>query len=251
MGGVGQQHTPYDMSGLDDELAPVAPSAERVARRALVLAAMAARSYLEGEGPSDDSAAFQRDMLRWLADVGAAAECEARERRVLDAPIGTLSRADAVNGSWDAEGLVVLAWALGCAELPAFDEECMPREVADALGFWQPRAETVLAAPALRAGDEIETLAERLLAVHWRLREYSLNPVPLDFPTFALRASFGPLDVSGLPFVEGDLAIDGVPLGRVPEERWRACLSIAGERHRAANWLLGFEELYSEVTADT
>lgn len=239
------------MSEFESEPEPTPPSAERVACRALVLTAMAARSYVEGEGPGDDSTAFQRDLLHWLELVGAATECEPRERRVLVAPIGTLTQAEAINAGWDAEAMVVLAWALGRAELPSFSQTCKPRAVGDALGFWSARDHSVLAAPTLRDPEEIGALADQLFAVHWRLREFYLNPVPLDFRDIAERASFGPLDVSRLPFVEGDLAIDGVPLALVQDERWRDCLRIAGERHRAANWLLGFEPLYSEVTADT
>ena len=45
--------------------------------------------------------------------------------------------------------------------------------------------------------------------------------------------------------------LGGVPLVRAPEAAWRLLLSIARERHTAAEWLLGQDPDYSEVTADT
>lgn len=239
------------MSDVEREREPLPPPAERVACRALVLAAVAARSFVETQRSSEDSTAFQQDLVAWLDEIGAGAECEPRERRLLEAPVGTLSAADAVNGSWDAEAMVVLAWALGRVELPAFDAPCKPRVVADALGFWQERAQSVLCAPSLRGPAEIDALANALFAVHWRLREFSLRRTAMDFRASAEHAWFGPLDLSGVPLVEDDLAIDGAPLAPVPEQRWRECLSIAAERHRAVNWLLGYEPVYADVTADT
>ena len=73
----------------------------------------------------------------------------------------------------------------------------------------------------------------------------------MDFAEFAKTAWFGPLPVGGLRLVAGDLEVRGLPVWEAPEEDWREVLSIARERQQAANWLMGQEEIYSEVTCDT
>ena len=234
----------------DDEADHEPPSAERVARRALVLAAVAARGDVERRGATADNVRFQHDMLRWLDEAGAGSECEPHERRLLEAAIASLTPRDVVNASWNAEGMAVLAWALGRAELPPFDHPCRTAAVAQALGFLQPPQRSAPAAASLREPQEIAAVARRIFTVHWRLREFSLRREPIDFGAVAARTNFG-LDLGGLPIVDGDLAIDDVPLARVSEDRWRECLSIAVERHRALNWLKGSEPVYSEVSTDT
>jgi hypothetical protein len=119
------------------------------------------------------------------------------------------------------------------------------------LGFLTNDAFPVLAEAELRAAEELEDCADRQLAVHWRLREFSLRPEHMDFQAYALNCPWARMPLEGLRLIEGDLAIGAVPLVQAPEAAWRSCLSIAAERHQAANWLLGQDPTYSEVTADT
>jgi hypothetical protein len=170
---------------------------------------------------------------------------------LLSAPLGTLSERQVIDGSWRGEGLGVLAWALGRYELPSYQQAISSPDAADTIGFLTPEAAELIESAVLREPEELELLAERLLALHWRLRQFSIRPEYMDFGSFARTAYFGPLDVEGLELVRGDLAIDGRPLMDVGEARWRECLSIALERQQAANWLCGQEALYSDVTCDT
>jgi hypothetical protein len=236
----------------DDDLHDAEPpTPHRVARRALVLAALACRSALEKDAGNTDAERFRRDVLAWLGDVGALAEAEPGERRILEAPLGALDEQRVIDASWRGEGLAVLAWALRRAELPSYGKTAISADVATALGFMRTPAESVLAAPTLRSPAEIETLARRLFALHWRLREFTLRPRAMDFATFARTARFGPLDIEGLELASGDLAIDGRPLLSADPHRVDECLGIARERQQAANWLRGDERLYSDVGADT
>ena len=236
----------------DDDLAePVPPTADRVARRALVLAAVACRSAIEGDATNPRAEAFRREVLDWLRDAGAEEEAEPDELALLRAPLGSLDERQVIDASWRGEGLGVLAWALGRYELPSYQHTVTPPEVADRLGFMTPDAALLVQHATLRDAEELEALASRLLAVHWRLRDFSLRPVHMDFASFAPTAWFGPLDVTGLEFAGGDLAIDGRPLMDVGEARWRECMSIVRERQQAANWLCGQQTLYSEVSCDT
>lgn len=234
-----------------DSIEPVPPSAERVAARALVLIAVTCRSSLEEDAQLPEAEHLRQQILAWLYSSGIDREIEDRERHILTAPLGALDRRTAIDASWDGEAAAVLAWALGKYTLPRYDRVVSSPDVGKALGFLEAAASNALASPRLRRNPEIERFREKMFALHWRLREYSISRERLDFATLARVARFGPLDIEGLDLIGGDLALDGLGLLDAAEDRWRECLSIASERHRAANWLAGFESVYSEVTADT
>jgi hypothetical protein len=94
-------------------------------------------------------------------------------------------------------------------------------------------------------------VADLTLAVRWRLREYSRRPEPIDFVELARRCEWAHMPVEDISLVNGDLAIRGSAISDTPELLLEECMSIARERQQAANWLVGFEEQYSEVTCDT
>lgn len=229
----------------------VRPTAERVARRALALAAVVCRSGIEPEAGHPEVEAFRADLLAWLAESGVMGELEPAERALLETPVGALTQRQWMDASWRGEGLVVLAWALGRCDLPPYDEPADSPGVAHALGFLEASAAERSSNATLRAGEEIDRIAELLFAAHWRLRQFSLAGEPMDFVTFAQTAWFGPLETEGLRFVAGDLAIGSRPLGAAAEESWREVMSIVRERQQAANWLTGQDPVYSEVTCDT
>jgi hypothetical protein len=112
-------------------------------------------------------------------------------------------------------------------------------------------AKALLANPTLRTREELRTLRDQLFALHWRLRNFYLNPGVMDFATFAQTCSFGPLDLSGLPLVEGDLGLRGERIDRAPQEVFSSAHSTAQERQQAANWLWEGPELYSQANVAT
>ena len=73
----------------------------------------------------------------------------------------------------------------------------------------------------------------------------------LDFAEFARTCWFGPLDVTDVPLVEGDLAIQGERLDEAPAEAVSAAHSAAQERHQAANWLWEGPAVYSQASVAT
>jgi hypothetical protein len=240
------------MTDYEDDLPePDPPLPERVARRAFVLAAVCCRSAIEDDADNVEAETFRRDVLAWLHDVGVTDEIEPEELALLSAPLGALNERQVIDGSWRGEGLGVLAWALGRHELPSYQQTISSPDAADSIGFMTSEATELIESARLRGTEEREVLADRLFALHWRLRQFSMRPEHMDFMSFARTAYFGPLDVEGLEFVRDDLAIDGRPLMDVGEARWRECLSIARERQQAANWVCGQETLYADVTCDT
>ncbi len=209
------------------------PPAPRVARRALVLAAVARRAFQE-HGPDEGAEEPGPELLRWL-----------------EAPRGTLTQRQVVEGSWRTEGLAVLAWALGLAELPPHDESAEAAALMEKVGLLAEGTPGVLGAPTLRPVEELNRMERRLFVLHWRLRDFGLKPRAMDFGEFARTAWFGPFDISGIALAQKDLALDGLPISKAPPEKVGECQSIAMERHQAINWLLGRHVVYSLVDTPT
>src|SRR5690606_38129464 len=98
------------MANHDDDFPdPEPPPPNRVAQRALVLAAVSCRSGIEDDASNREAEAFRRQALAWLRDVGAIEEVEPDELALLSAPLGTLRKRQVIDGSWRGEGLGVLA----------------------------------------------------------------------------------------------------------------------------------------------
>src|SRR5262249_39413504 len=112
-------------------------------------------------------------------------------------------------------------------------------------------ARQLMAAPTLRPREEIGTLRNRLFALHWRLRDYSVNPQSMDFAESARMCWFGPLALTGLPLVDGDLALGGLRIDRAPPEVFSSVHSTVQERHQAANWVWEGPVRYSEASVAT
>ena len=92
---------------------------------------------------------------------------------------------------------------------------------------------------------------ERILAVHWRLRQFRLDGKAIEDWENKAKNDWFPLNVAGLPMVGGDLALGGVALVDAPEDLFDLASSIAQERHQAINWLAGECEIYSETDTST
>lgn len=227
------------------------PGPQRVALRALVLAAVSCRGLIEEDSPNPRAESLRKKVREWLEQIGAIEEVEAREGRLLATRLGELSSVEELDASWVSEGAAVLAWALERAELPSFHEPFRPADVARCLGFLEPRDATAAFEPSLREPEEIEWLANHYLTVHWRLRQFGLDGEPMDFRAMIDQCSWGPLTADGLSFLEADLAIGSLPIAKQDPDVLHAVRSIVQERHQALNWLLGEEALYSEVTTDT
>lgn len=236
----------------EDEEEPEPPTAERVARRALALAAVTARALLEQDDPSEPWVAeFHRDTLAWVEAVGIGGELEPDEWKVIQRPPGTLDQRAQIDSTWRLEGLVVLAWALGQFEMPEYDQLVRPQEVVGSLGFLDAAASRqLLAAPSLRPPDELEALRKHLLGLHWRLRDYTLRPRAMDFRAFARDCWFGPMDITPFRLIDDDLALRGHAIHAAPEDVFQSTLSATMERHKAINWLTG-GGIYSETDTST
>ena len=92
-------------SDVDIELSP--PSANRVARRALALAAVACRSGIETDAGNPEAEKFREEIVEWLERVGLNDEIEPNEMALLITPLGELTERQTIDASWRGEGLAV------------------------------------------------------------------------------------------------------------------------------------------------
>jgi hypothetical protein len=145
----------------------------------------------------------------WLTAHGLDAELEPRERAFLDHRLGAASDEDVAYGSWRAEGLAVLAWALGVAEVPGPDQQADPMELWTALDFLSDGRPSILDYPALRSPAEIAAQNTRV--------------------TTTL------------------LALEKEIISGQANESVMSALKIAREREQALRWLRGDAEKYSDV----
>jgi hypothetical protein len=194
---------------------------------------------------------FWRRVRNWFSILDIDAEIEPAERALIEKPLGSLDQQDWIDAAWSCEGMAVLAWAIGCFAMPPYDETIVAGDVANNLGFLKPRPETVLSHATLHSVSEIDALREEIFAIHWRLTEFRISPRPIDFASVAQRAWFGPMALNACRLIDGDLALGAVRIDKADPARLQQCLSIVRERHRAANWLHGDSELFSEVATNT
>jgi hypothetical protein len=108
-----------------------------------------------------------------------------------------------------------------------------------------------LSAASLRSADELEAMSKQLLACHWRLRDFSLRPQPMDFVAFSKNCWFGSFDISPFRIEQGDLAIGTHAIKDAPPDEVDKAESIARERHQAINWLHGYSKIYSQTDTST
>jgi hypothetical protein len=261
--------TPRPRSSEDDVDGAQPPTAQRVARRALAMAAVTGRAILEQGNVNlrteqrwnplrsirslfSGQERQRQELLEWLRIVGIESEFEPDEWEVLQRPCGRLEPQQQIDSTWRLEGLVVLASALGRFQLPAHDKLVEFRPMWQSLGLFDAAtAKGLIANPSLKSRAEIATLRNRLFAIHWRLRNFNIDRKAMNFDEFAKTCWFGPLDITGLPLVEGDLAIHGRRIDRVSPGGFGAAHSAARERHQAANWLMDGPEIYSKASVAT
>lgn len=227
-------------------------TANRVARRSLVLAAVVCRASIERGVGDPDAEALHGRILVWLTGLNLWDEVEPSEETMLRAPLGLLESQDVIQATWYVEGLAVLAWALKLFEFPYHGEQVDSYIVTDALWFLDEAAENVITNAELRSPAELEACHELLYAIHCRLRDFVRNKVPKDFTQWVEEAWLNSLSLNaaGL-FAQDDLAIDGEAISEARNERLQEVMSITLERHRAIIWLVQGYEIYSQTPVDT
>lgn len=230
-----------------DSDGPIAHSAQCVHRNALFLSYMAYKGMVDGdrrpkakEMVNSIPAIFRQDWIDGLT-------LDAGEKRFVNAAFGTLQPFQRAEASWLIEGMAVLAWAVGVANLPPFYRKINGSEVSKALGIFQPDARERIEQATLRDSDEIVMGARTYNALMCRLNEYLKERKRVELCK-KLSDEKGHLIVDGLDFLDGDLAIEGLPLDKTPDEKLALVAAIAYQRNRQFRWLLGLERAVSAVS---
>ena len=219
---------------------------------ALALTAVTVAAILEQDTANREAKSTYKERLAWVNDLDIDDEFEPDEWKVLQRPLGKLDQQAQINATWRLEGLGVLAWSLGRFEIPPHDQLVSLKPLWRSLGSLDAdAAKSLLAKPKLRSRQEIAALRNRLFAIHWRLRNYHIRPEVMDFADFARTCWFGPLDLTGLPLIKGDLALQGKRIDKAPTDVFSTAHSASQERHQAANWLWEGPEFYSEASVAT
>lgn len=189
------------------------PSATRVAKRAMVLAALVCRGFIEVESPAEVDE-LKASLLPWIDLVGARDEMEQHELVALTAPLGALDAQAQINLAWAVEGLAVLTWAMKRYDLHPDDTLAEPQSVTATLIFLHESAKSLVDEAQLRELSELKLLQEQCYTKHCHLKEFAANPLNVE---------------------------------KVKEQAFSITSSISRERMRATLWLAGASEMYSEV----
>lgn len=233
-----------------DETLP--PTSQRVARRMLALMAVAARGLIEPYSDEDDADVARLDILTWLDTLEIWDELEPAELELLQSPVGTLDPPLDIDAAWRVEAVGALAWALQLYELPSYDTPVHAGELREVVRYLDPQAAQLIDEAKLRESSEIDTFGDQMFALHWRLNYfYAVDRKPLDFAKVAKTSRFGELNIETARLIEGDLAIKETSIANAHDDERHICNGIVCERHRAANWLAGYDEVYSQVETAT
>jgi len=246
-----ERHAPYSFHRASP------PSPLRVARRALVMAALVYRGFLEvgrareelglpGDTPGGEEG--RRQLLAFRAALDLQAEEEPLETLALETPVGALDRQRANALTWHGSALDAVAWALGRLPLPDLVEPAALPAAVRAVGLLGDEAGALVQAPVLRSAGELRALLDRAYALAWRLDEFLVHKQPMDFAALGEvpRFWFGRLALDGLPLVDRDLVVRGKPLAAFNHTALEAFQMHLAFRHRAASWLAGIHPLFGE-----
>ncbi len=230
---------------------PEPPTPERVLRRAWCLASLAWCGLHAERGDRGATRTAAERVRAWIDQVGLDRELELHERELLASDPSTWTRQQIVDATWLTEGVAVLAWGLRAYDLPDHETKSEPAPLFASIGFMTDLP-AALVDPTLRSHDEMSALSDRQLGLHWRLRDFSVNGKGVDLVKLAAgEIWFGGFDLTGVAISDNDLAIGGVPIVRADADRIQICQSIAMERRRASDWLIGLDAVYSEIDMST
>jgi len=234
----------------EEEWNPVPPDAQTVARRLYAMVGLAARGLYDMNKMEGNNPAYSLDELKeYLDAIGVDAAYDATERRIINTPGGKLAQQDTINAVWSLEGLVVLAWSLGLTKLPLYDQVVKTDKLFDTLGMGDAEfTRRVITNASLRSPTELEKYANQILLYHWRMVDFRIRPEATNFREVKI---WGEPDLGWASLVDDDLVIAGSPIALADSDAVSIAESIARERHKASNWLAGYDPVYSEVDTST
>ena len=245
---------------LDDELDINLRPPTAVAARAVIVAAICRRAYLElapTDQASDDPEGDRFDLAAWISEQGLEPALTHSERRLLKARLGKVPADEVVSASWQIEGLAVLAWALRLLdEAPDYDQPVDPFTLLSRVPAPWDATQEFRTAGLLRTEPEIARERERAELWHWRGGVDALVASGDRAGASDLRHAIREVAEEGhgaglLPAPAGhDFSVQRRAYRSLNPEVRETLASIAAERLRALNWLCGFGSDWDHVPLD-
>lgn len=88
------------------------------------------------------------------------------------------------------------------------------------------------------------------LTLNWRIGHFVMNPKDRMDLAAKLKDPKSPhLLVDEVELVDGDMAVDGLPLAQVPRARAGEVFFVIRERFNAFKWMQGYSAEYSAMTS--
>ena len=198
------------------KLAP--PSPVRVAKRALILSALADRRRAKDTHDMETSVRSMLRVQRWIEATGIADELTPAEKTFIELLPSTLQSRAWLRAELDFEAVSVFAWALGVTSKPSPTERAAPA-LAMQLGLFEP-APPLLSSAELRPAAEIAAFVAECEARDARASDAILRIPPA-------------------------VALD--PRRPPPSFEAGERMMIAGVWRRAIEWLLGYSTSYADA----
>jgi hypothetical protein len=213
-----------------------------------------------GDSPGGDNSSdpdLAENMKTWMKQEGFWEAASARERVLLEKPLGKWSRQEIADGQWREESLMVLLWALRPdLTMPAYDEQAFQTEVLKSVP--DPEASQAFVANAkFRDPGEIRKARDVAELWLWRARTTQLQRERYKLPAgtnleriIALAAKKGQED--GLfKAIDNDFPVLRKAYAKLSPEEWKRMRSIATERLYGLNWLCAYAEDWDEIPTET
>jgi len=220
---------------MSDEMEPSASpiDAGRVARRAMIIAAVVCRSYSDDPKRAAECESLRQRITEWISALDVQDEIEPFEATLLNASIGAIDQKTVWRNTWLVEDLALLVWALGLSPLPKMDEQVDPFATTDVLNFLSDNAREIVNEATLRPAGELDACREVLYAIHCRLNEFRRYGKSKDVSDWFEPSWLSLLNLEPVTSGKGDLHLKGKPLAECDENLLSSCRSIIEGRHRA------------------
>ncbi len=242
---------------MDDSIEINLRPAREVGRRLIVLVSLLHRAELETRAASGDPVSLEEerfDLSAWLIDQQITDALAPSERRLIDAPIGSLAESDLDALSAAQGSIEAIAWSLLLTDSLRQDQDIA--EIARLVPAPDDRAGAFLQELALRPLAAMADARETSEVWAWRfdieLEARSENRAIYPEDAEVVRTVLNELADSGarIESIDGDFVLGGFPVSRVDPVLVEFAAAVEIERLRAFNWVCGYGQTWDDVPLD-
>jgi len=207
---------------------------QQVAKRALILGAIAFRSSLEVTDHPRVVEISQR-LLPWLTELGCGDELDPIERELLETPLGQLSDSQRIDANWAGEEAALFCWMLTLAAPLEEANRADQSGLSSVLFILKPEAAEILRSASLRERAEIEETCRHIVLIRSILQESRIEPPARDI---VRRVNVQRLSEVGLAVTEDAVQRASEAVSRMTAEEQSRVAGVYFIRDHAALWFL-------------